>query len=504
MPNELIINVTVGETRVARLENGVVSEFFIDRANERPVVGNIYKGKVVRVLPGMQAAFVDIGLDRTAFMHASDVVDNLARMEEDVIGTNITDDVKAAISKKHVKSERYIENLLKDGKEIVVQVEKDPMGTKGARVTGHISLPGRYLVYMPTIDHIGISRRIGNDEERDRLKKLIMKIRGASGGFIVRTVSQGVGDRELKADAEFLMKMWKDLEKKEPSVKAPALLREELDLISRVVRDLFTSDIDKVVIDDQDAYERVLDFVNEYMPRQRNVVELYTGSEPIFDALGIEIEITRALGQKVWLKSGGYIIIEQTEALTAIDVNTGRFVGRRNVEDTILKTNLEAVKEIVYQLRLRDIGGIIILDFIDMTRQANRTKVYNTLREALKDDKARTTITKISEIGLVEMTRKRTREDLRRQLTNPCHYCEGKGYLKSPTTVCYEIFRELMREATEIKSKQIVVTCHPNIASVLYDEERNSLEKLEIKLGKRIVVEASPDSHIEQFDIAGK
>jgi len=286
--------------------------------------------------------------------------------------------------------------------------------------------------------------------------------------------------------------------------KAPSLVHAELDVISRVVRDLFTPDIDRVVVDSKEAHDRICDFVSTFMPKGRNTVKLYDGSEPIFDAFGIEIEITRALGHKVWLKSGGYIIIEQTEALTAIDVNTGRFVGRRNVEDTILKTNLEAVKEIVYQLRLRGIGGIIIIDFIDMERTADRTKVYNALKEALKGDRARTTISKISDLGLVEMTRKRTREDLRRQLTNTCPYCEGKGCLKSPTTICYEIFREIAREAPEMKAKQLVVCCHPSVADVLYDEERAWLGELEERFGRRIQIKSIPDYHVEQFDVMEK
>ncbi len=317
-------------------------------------------------------------------------------------------------------------------------------------------------------------------------------------------MSAGVTRHEFQADIEYLAGRWRQVEEKVPSAKAPALVQAELDMISRVVRDLFTPDIDRLVVDSREAYDRCRQFVAAFMPEAVEKVKLYEGHDPIFDAFGIEIEITRALGQKVWLKSGGYIIIEQTEALTAIDVNTGRFVGRRNVEDTIIKTNLEAVKEIVYQLRLRNIGGIIILDFIDMERQANRMKVYSALKEALKSDRARTTITKISELGLVEMTRKRTREDLRRQMTDPCLYCEGKGYLKSAATVAYELFREIQREAVEMTEKQIVVTCHQAVANVLYDEERASLEALEERLKKRIIVKSVAEYHLEQFDVSGK
>jgi len=505
MPNELIINVTLGETRVARLENGVVTELTIERKREEGVVGNIYKGKIARVMPGMQAAFVDIGLDRTAFLHASDVVKDLAGYEEEgAQKPQALEDVDIPAKSRRGRGPKQIENLLRDGQEILVQVEKEPLGTKGARVTSHISLPGRFLVYMPTINHVGVSRRIGDYDERMRLKSMIQKLRKGSGGFIVRTVSSGVADNEFADDMAYLTKMWDDVEASASKSKAPSLVHAELDVISRVVRDLFTPDIDRVVVDSKEAHDRICDFVSTFMPKGRNTVKLYDGSEPIFDAFGIEIEITRALGHKVWLKSGGYIIIEQTEALTAIDVNTGRFVGRRNVEDTILKTNLEAVKEIVYQLRLRGIGGIIIIDFIDMERTADRTKVYNALKEALKGDRARTTISKISDLGLVEMTRKRTREDLRRQLTNTCPYCEGKGCLKSPTTICYEIFREIAREAPEMKAKQLVVCCHPSVADVLYDEERAWLGELEERFGRRIQIKSIPDYHVEQFDVMEK
>jgi ribonuclease G len=508
MPNELIVNATLGETRVARLENSVVTELTIERARDEGVVGNIYKGKVVRVLPGMQAAFIDIGLERTAFMHASDVVKDMASFEEEGedVDVDLDADVKGKKRRKTRRPRKYasIEEILKEGKEILVQVEKEPMGTKGARVTSHVSLPGRYLVYLPTVSHVGVSRRIGDAAERSRLKRMLKELYKGKGGFIVRTVSAGMTRREIEADIEYLTETWNGVDKAATSKKPPAMVRSELDMLSRVVRDLFTPDIDRLVVDSKDAFDHIRRFVSTFMPQAVETVQLYEGNEPIFDAFGIEIEITRALGQKVWLKSGGYIIIEQTEALTAIDVNTGRFVGRRNVEDTILKTNLEAVKEIVYQLRLRNIGGIIILDFIDMERPMHRTKVYSALKEALKSDRARTTITKISELGLVEMTRKRTREDLRRQLTNPCLYCEGKGYLKSASTVAYEIFREIQREAEDMMEKQLIVTCHQAVANVLYDEERNSLELLEKKLKKRILVKGIQEYHFEQFDVLGK
>ena len=502
MANELIINVTLGETRVARLENGIVSEIHIERAKEQGVVGNVYKGKVVRVLPGMQAAFVEIGLDRTAFLHASDVTFDTARF-----GASLSEDETAEFEEELSRSKKKsgwkkIEDLLKEGKEVVVQVEKEPMGTKGARLTTHASLPGRSLVYMPTVNHLGMSRRIGDDKERKRLRQIVEKMRPKGSGFIIRTASNQVSREELEADMQYLIRTWEEIEKKVEKEKAPSLLHAELDMLMRVVRDLFTSDIDRLVIDSKEGVDRIQKFIADFMPGLKSEIVLYGDREPIFDHYGIEVEIARALGQKVWLKSGGYIIVEQTEALTAIDVNTGRFVGRRNLEDTILKTNLEAVKEIVYQLRLRNIGGIIILDFIDMIRGDNRRKVFNALKEALKGDRARTTITKISDLGLVEMTRKRTREDLRRQLTDPCIYCEGKGYLKSTTTVGYEVFRELQRELVEGKAKQWIVYAHPHVANLLYDEERRWLEKLESLFKVRISVKSVDDYHLEQIEVA--
>ena len=500
MANELIVNVTLGETRVARLENGVVSELYIERAKEQGVVGNIYKGKVVRVLPGMQAAFMEIGLDRTAFLHASDVTQDTVRFfDDDTAGA--TDAEEDDESSRRRNPSRKIENLLKEGDELVVQVEKEPISTKGARLTTHVSLPGRCLVYMPTIDHVGISRRIGDDKERKRLRQIIEKLRPKGSGFIVRTASSQTTPEELESDMKYLIRTWDEMAARTNNAKPPALLHAELDVLLRVVRDLFTSDIDRLVIDSKEGVERIQKFVADFMPGLKSEVKLYEGKEPIFDHFGIEIEIARALGQKVWLKSGGYIIVEQTEALSTIDVNTGRFVGRRNLEDTILKTNLEAVKEIVYQLRLRNIGGIIILDFIDMERGNNRQKVFNALKEALKNDRSRTTLTKISDLGLVEMTRKRTREDLRRQLTDPCLYCEGKGYLKSPTTISYDIFREIQRAIVGSKAKQWVVCAHSQVANLLYHEERKWLEKLESLYKIRVAVKAMEDYHLEQIDI---
>ncbi|MBI4211206.1 MAG: Rne/Rng family ribonuclease [Deltaproteobacteria bacterium] len=504
MRNELIINVSPTESRIALLQGGAIAELIVERDQEARYSGNVYKGKIVRVLPGMQAAFAEIGLERTAFLYVADIAPEMAD-EELMVEEEEMPSARPRLDRRHSREIPQIQDLVREGQEILVQVARDPIGTKGARLTSHISLPGRFLVYMPTVHHLGVSRRIGDDRERARLKAILDKAAPRDmGGFVARTMSEGASERELKQDMDYLIKLWNDIRLAAENKRAPSLVHQELGVVLRSVRDLFSPDIDHVVIDSPEEKQKVEDFIGSFSPQARHVVEFYDGSEPIFDAYGIEIEIARALGKKVWLKSGGYIILDQTEALTVIDVNTGKFVGKTNLEDTILKTNLEAVKEIVYQLRLRNIGGIIILDFIDMEREANQTKVYNVLKEALRADRARTTITKISELGLVEMTRKRTRDDLRRQLTNPCPYCEGKGYLKSPTTLCYDIFREIMRESENIREPQIVVSCHPSVADLLYDEERPHLEEIEHRLGRRISIKGVAEYHLEQFDVSGK
>ncbi|TWJ17599.1 Rne/Rng family ribonuclease [Geobacter argillaceus] len=504
MPNELVINTSSHETRVALIENGTIAELYIERSKVKGIVGNIYKGKVVRVLPGMQAAFVDIGLEKAAFLYVADVFDALDEYDSFMEGNG---------SKKEVGQEEEsegpvlhpmhpIEDLLQEGQELLVQISKEPIGTKGARITSHISLPGRHLVYMPTVDHVGISRRIEDEEERERLREIVDRIRPAGSGFIVRTVSEGKSEDDLLADLKYLLKLWEEVAKKKDNVHAPALIHSDLDVTQKVVRDILTESVDRIVVDSKPEYDKVVQFITTFMPKMKYSIELYDEEEPIFDNFGLEVEISRALGRKVWLKSGGYIIIEQTEALTAIDVNTGRFVGKHNLEDTILKTNLEAVKEIAYQLRLRNLGGIIIIDFIDMEKEVNREKVYGALEEALKADKSKTNILKISELGLVEMTRKRVRESMGRMMCEPCPYCEGRGYVKSKITVCHEIFRELRREMLDIRGAKVTLTVHPQVADLLYDEERRGLEELERRFKKRITVRAKPGFHQEQFEIA--
>jgi ribonuclease G len=354
---------------------------------------------------------------------------------------------------------------------------------------------------MPTVNHVGVSRRIDRDEERARLKEMVLRMRKPGSGYIIRTVSEGLSEEEFRSDMEFLERLWQNIQMKKESTTAPALLHTDLDLAFRVVRDLFTSKVNRLIIDSKQEYGRIKEFVETYLPALSNRVELYEEQEPLFDAYGIEIEISKSLGKKVWLKSGGYIVIDHTEALTVIDVNTGRYVGKRDLEETILKTNLEAVKEIAYQLRLRNIGGIIIIDFIDMEKEKNREKVFNSLREALSQDRARSHILRISELGLIQMSRERVREDLLRALCEPCPYCEGRGYTKSPTTVCYEIFREIRRLGLSPKEKKIIIGVHPTVANLLYDEERQGVEELERQFHKRIVVKADQNLHLEQYDI---
>src|SRR5438445_8025287 len=438
---EIIINVAREETRVAVLDRKILTDLYIDRAKRRDYVGNVYKGKVVKVLPGLQAAFIDIGQDKAAFMHVSELTGGIGA--EDTLLEE--DEQPSEVPKPKRHAAKPIEDLLEEGQELMVQVTKGPIGTKGSRVTAYVSLPGRYLVFMPTVEHIGISRRIEKDEERSRLKQLMQKLRKPGSGYIVRTVSEGVSDDELRSDVEFLQASWEEILEKKRRLKAPALLHSDLDLVFRTVRDHFTKDVQHLWIDSKVDYEAIREFVGRYLPELLSRIHLYTKEEPIFDHFDLETELSKAMSRKVWLKSGGHIVIDHTEAMTVIDVNTGRFVGKRDLEDTIVRTNLEAVKETAYQLKLRSIGGIIIIDFIDMERERNRDKVFQALNDVLAHDKARTRVLRVPELGLVEMSRERVREDLYRALSEPCHYCEGRGYTKDRTTICYELFRDIRR-----------------------------------------------------------
>src|SRR5499427_4862850 len=501
----LVINADGPETRVALVQDGYLGELYIERKRERGIAGNIYKGRVERVLSGMQAAFVNIGLEKSAYLHVSDVrgtPDDLKRLfsaESNRHDDGDEDEEAADAARAHGGAR--IEDLLKEGQEIVVQVTKEPISTKGARTTRYISLPGRHLVFMPTVDHIGISRRIASDRERRRLREIVESMRPAGSGFIVRTVAENVSERELKSDMEFLIKLWNEVVRRAATGRCPSLIYNDLDLLLRTVRDLFTADVEKLIIDSRSEYERVKKFIAAFMPDFGGNIELYDGQDPIFDGFGIEIEIDRALERKVWLKSGGYLIVDEMEALTAIDVNTGRFVGKSSLEDTITKTNLEAAQEVAEQLRIRSIGGMIVVDFIDMDRPSNRDKVTRSFNEFLRRDRAKAAVTRISELGLIEMTRKRTRESLLHHLTEPCSHCEGKGYTKSRRTVTYEILRELRRSGNLVVGDTVIAEVHPDVAQLFATTDRQYLEDMEKRLQKRIVVKARGSFHVEDFEI---
>ncbi len=513
MATEIVINVMTEETRVALLENKAVSEVYIDRKKQRDLVGNIYIGKVAKTLPGMQAAFIDIGLDRAAFLHASDIFqsnedETVLESDEDALTDcdELDDDVEAEETKEINSRPRRansvpIEEVLHQGQEIMVQISKGPLGTKGPRVTSYVSLPGRHLVLMPGVDHIGISRRIEGEEERARLKDIISRLRESGMGYIVRTVSEGIKEDDLISDMEFLRLLWKDILRRKTRATAPCLLHTDLDLSFRIVRDLFSEKVNRLLVDSKEEYTAIKGFARRYLPNLESRVQLYEKNDMIFDYFGVEVEISKALGRKVWLKSGGSVIIDHAEALTVIDVNTGSFVGKKDIEETIFKTNMEAAKEIACQLRFRNIGGIIVIDFIDMEREKHREKVYQTLVAALSSDRARMRVLPISGLGVVEMSRERVREGLLRTMCEPCVSCEGKGVLKSRTTICYEIFREVRRLGLTPHEKCVVIGAHDSVAEMLSDEEHQGIEALERDLEKEILIKADSSLHWEQYDI---
>ena len=508
MYNYLLINATSYENRIALVEHGNLVEFFIERPSMRGLVGNIYRGRVVRVLPGIQAAFVDIGLERTGFLYVDDIHLTTTDLEKRMLDN---DSERSCCSEDSSAQDTFIrmplgvniDNLLTEGQDILVQVCKEPIGTKGARLTCHISLPCRNLVFMPMTDHIGISRKIENEETRERLRQEIETLRPPGTGFIVRTVAAENATREdLEADMEFLLHLWNDEIKDRVTVApVPALVFEDLDITLRAVRDLLTPTIDRVVIDNEEVFNKVDQFVKTFAPDLQSKVYHYQQETPVFDAYGVEFEINKALDKKVWLRSGGYIIIETTEALSVVDVNTGRFVGKNDLEDTIFKTNIEAVKEIAYQLRLRNIGGIIIIDFIDMEDESHREEVFNVMQEAVKKDKSRINILKLTEFGLVQMTRKRNRDNLSRSMCEPCFYCGGDGFIKSRRTICFEIFRKITRDAQKNNGNDVMLRIHPEVADLMLKEEVHAIENLEKKIGKRITIIPNHDIHIKKYEI---
>ena len=488
MAKEIVVNVGTRETRAALIDGGKLVELHVER--EEQVTGSIYKCKVANVLPGMDAAFVDIGIERNAFLYAGDVI---PEADEEVI--------QAGRGKEPEKPSN-IKDLLKVGQELMVQVVKAPRGTKGARVSTRISLPGRFLVLMPDADNIGVSRKIEDKRERERLKKIAEAARPSGVGIIVRTEAEGCTDKDIRADLEFLQRMWEQIQTRSKTTSAPGLVHQDLSLLYRTIRDSFGSDVRKMFIDSQTEYQKALEVVNIISPRLRSKLSLYRDPEPIFEHFSLENEIDRLLRRKVWLKSGGHVTIDQTEALTTIDVNTGKFIGSTSLSDTILKTNLEAAAEIARQLRLRDIGGIIIIDFIDMASAKDRSHVVNALDRAMKKDRTRTKISHISPLGLVEMTRKRTGETIAEIVNQPCPYCQGRGDILSAESVSIQIERELQKKVSEVDDEAFVVTAHPEVAGYLIGSNGQTANNIEKRLRRAVYVRSNPDLHVESYEIS--
>jgi ribonuclease G len=544
MTKEMIVSSTDRETRVAILEDDEVVELFIERERQQQVAGNVYKGRVSKVLPGMQSAFVDLGLERDGFLYVSDVVDTLESLdqlgdEDDEAGASAgaatgeagrDGDVpdapadgdgtpaqaatpqRPALPRRRERQsqsdpEHKIEDLLKEGQDVVVQVVKEPLGTKGARLTCHVTIPGRFLVFMPTVDHVGVSRKIDAREERARLRGIVKTFReqnGFNGGVIIRTAAAGRSEEDIVGDLSFFLEVWREIKRRSDTQRAPTVLYREQSLVSKLLRDLLTDDYQAIRIDSPAEHRRALDLVQRIMPAMAPRVKHYGKDFPILDEYGIQSELDKALRSKVWLKSGGYIVINQTEALVAVDVNTGRYVGKKSagrLEDTILKTNLEAAKEIVRQIRLRDLGGIIVLDFIDMEEKKNRQKVFQAFEQDLRRDRAPSKAVSVSEFGLVIVTRKRVKQSLERILTDQCPYCSGTGTVKSSATICHEILIELKKLAREIDGGGVVLRVNPDIARALQEEERDVVREVERLVKRRVAVKPDPLLHHEQFDV---
>lgn len=481
MSDEILINITPPETRVAVVENGVLQEVLIERTRRRGLVGNLYKGKVCRLLPGMQAAFVDIGLERAAFLHVSDLT----------------------AAEREKAEDDQIERVIRDGQDLIVQVIKDPIGTKGARLTTEIAIPSVYLVYMPQARHGGVSQRIEGEEERSRLRQsvdLFQKEHG-TGGFIARTAAEGISEAALRSDMLFLLRLWNSIAQRIRSSRTKLLLHEDLPLSMRVLRDMHAERVEKIRIDSRESFARLQKFVKEFIPELSTRLEHYSGERPLFDLYGIEDEIQRALERRVDLKSGGYLIFDQTEAMTTIDVNTGAFVGGRNLEETIFKTNLEAAQSIARQLRLRNLGGIIIIDFIDMRDPDHRDQVLHALERSLQKDHAKNAISQVSPLGLVEMTRKRTRESLEHVLCEPCPTCAGRGVLKTAETICLEIFREIIREVRQFQVQELLILASEEVVARLIDEESDTVSELESFTGVKIRFRAEAQYNQTHYDI---
>jgi len=499
MTKDIIVSSTPQETKVALLEDGEVSEIFIERETHRGIVGNIYKGRVSRVLPGMQSAFVELGLERDAFLYVADVFEEL--------GENLlTPEEQAAANGDVAQRNAPIEDRLREGQDVLVQVVKEPLGTKGARITSHVSLPGRYLVFMPTVEHVGVSRKIVDDSERRRLKALLKEIRQerGGGGFIVRTAGFGRSREDFERDARYLCRTWDEVRAVASRERAPALLHHEPSLVQRLLRDILNDDIASIRLDNDREFQKTLDLVTQLQPELSPRVRLHSRGQNILEEHGVSTELERALRSKVWLASGGYIVINQTEALVAIDVNTGRFVGKKRLEETILAANLEAVREIVRQIRLRDLGGIIVVDFIDMEERKSRQRVMATLEQELKRDRSPSKVISVNEFGLAIITRKRVKQSLERILCQPCPYCSGSGMVKSVTTVCSEIYDEIRKLAADMKGQSLLLRVNPEVARALAGEGASVLKDLSLLVENEIRVQGDPLLHQEQFDVVAR
>ena len=520
MSKELLINQTFSECRVVLVDNGEIVNFLIDHGEEEnrqhPNVGNIYLGKVVRVLPGMQSAFLDIGTEKRAFLYVNDAFIPTLQQQRKLSHTDqtspqhssqgkiIPDELSTLseqIDRRFSEEAVTIESILKEGQDVVVQVAKTSISTKGPRVTRHITLAGRYVVFMPYIEHIGVSRRIENQEERERLKEILTRLAPEGRGIIARTVAAEQSHKVLKEDFNVLTKIWNNVQKSSKGIKGPKQIYNDLNFTQRILRDITDEDVDRILVDSKETLKEIDKFINKFLPSMKGKTELYSDDIPLFEKYGVDLEIERGLANTVFLRSGGSLHIDQTEALVSIDVNTGKYVGRKNLEDTVLKTNLEAVKEIVYQIRLRNSGGIIIIDFIDMKKKENREQLYSAFLEALKKDKAKTSVLPISEFGLIEMTRKRTRDTLSRIMSLPCPYCEGTGRIKSVSTVCYELIRELIKVIKKSSKEKINIYAHPEITAKLCGDDVHLMDTLEDIYGKSFVIRSENNYHIEEYEI---
>jgi ribonuclease G len=515
MTKEMIISSNGHETTVAILEDDLVAEIFIERERQRGVVGNVYKGRVSKVLPGMQSSFIDLGLERDGFLYVTEVINTLDELDKLEAGEDehpqpaegSTGSPAPRAQAREEKPQPRIEDLLREGQEILVQVVKEPLGTKGARLTSHVTMAGRFLVFMPTVDHIGVSRKIESREERHRLRDLVREFRearGFTGGVIIRTAAANRPQEDIVSDLEAFHKIWIEIRQRTESSRAPVVVYREQSLVGKLLRDLLTAEFEAIRIDHPTEYQRVLELVERIMPNLAPKVKLYTKPFPIFEEYGVQAEIDKALKSKVWLKSGGSIVINQTEALVAIDVNTGRYVGKKSsgrLEDTIVKTNLEAVKEIVRQIRLRDLGGIIVLDLIDMEEKKNRQKVLQTVEQELKKDRSPSKALQVSDFGLVIITRKRVKQSLERVLTEPCPYCSGSGVIKSTSTICYEILSEVKKVGPDLNGHRLLLRVNPDIARALKEEESEVLRDLKQSIGKDVMIKPDEHLHHEQFDV---